>query len=115
MDEKDHLGEKLRLKERAEEDRYFAERDRELIAKLKQAQAAEQEAMIRELARSRCPQCGERLRQRPSQGGMITECPTCQGMWLDKARLQVVSQRGGEKWVESFLEGLVRLLEHPRG
>ena len=40
MDEKDHLGEKLKLKERAEEDRYFAERDRELIAKLKQAQAA---------------------------------------------------------------------------
>ena len=59
-DDKDRLGEKLHQKEKAEEDRYFAERDRELIAKLKQAQAAEQEAMIRELARSRCPQCGPR-------------------------------------------------------
>ena len=28
MDEKDRLGAKLREKERAEEDRYFAERDR---------------------------------------------------------------------------------------
>lgn len=35
MDEKDHLGEKIRLKERAEEDLYFARRDQELLAKLK--------------------------------------------------------------------------------
>src|SRR2546421_8150194 len=104
MDEKDHLGEKMRLKERAEEDRYFAERDRELIAKLKQAQAAEQEAMIRELARSRCPQCGERLRQRPFQGGMIAESPTCQGTWLDKGKLQVGSQRSREQGARSFLQ-----------
>jgi hypothetical protein len=36
MDEKDRLGAKLREKEKAEEDRYFAQRDRELIEKLKQ-------------------------------------------------------------------------------
>jgi hypothetical protein len=35
MDEKDHLGEKLRLKELWEEDRYFGERDREALATLK--------------------------------------------------------------------------------
>ncbi len=68
MDEKDSLGEKMRLKERAEEDRYFAERDRELIAQLKHVQEAEHEKMVRELARGRCPQCGERLRRRPIHG-----------------------------------------------
>jgi hypothetical protein len=114
MDEKDHLGEKMRLKERAEEDRYFAERDRELIAKLKQAQAAEQERTIRELARSRCPHCGERLCQRLVHGVIIEECPTCQGIWLDKAKLRVVSPRRGEEWIGQFLEGLVRVVEHPR-
>src|SRR5438094_544146 len=36
MDEKDRLGKKLQDKERGDEDRYFAERDRELIEKLKQ-------------------------------------------------------------------------------
>ena len=36
MEEKDRLGTKLQQKERAEESRYFAERDRELIGKLKE-------------------------------------------------------------------------------
>jgi ribosomal protein L37AE/L43A len=115
MDEKDHLGEKMRLRERAEEDRYFAERDRELIAKLKQAQAAEQEKTIRELARFRCPQCGERLNQRVFHGVLIDECPACQGLWLNKTKLESVVKQSGEEWVGNFLEGLVRLVTHPRG
>jgi len=115
MDEKDHLGEKMRLKELAEEDRYFAERDRELIAKLKQVQAIEQEKTIRELARSRCPQCGERLHQRLLHGVMIEECPPCQGIWLNQAKLAEVSRHRGEEWMSNFLEGLVRLVGHPMG
>lgn len=115
MDEKDHLGEKFRLKERAEEDRYFAERDRELVAKLKQAKEAEQEKTIRELAQARCPQCGERLRQRSLHGVMIEECVTCQGIWLNQAKLTEVSRHKGEEWVSGFLEGLAHLLEHPKG
>lgn len=104
----------MRLREQAEEDRYFAERDRELLAKLKQAQIAEQEKTIRELARSRCPQCGERLSQRTVHGVTINECSTCQGIWLDKAKLGAASQRRGEGWMENFLEGMLRLVEHPR-
>jgi hypothetical protein len=42
MDEKDHLSELLGMKERADEDRYFAQRDRELIARLIREQEAEQ-------------------------------------------------------------------------
>ncbi|MEW6300008.1 MAG: zf-TFIIB domain-containing protein [Thermodesulfobacteriota bacterium] len=115
MDEKDHLGEKMRLKERAEEDVYFARRDQELIAKLRQAQAAEQERTIRELARFRCPQCGERLSQRSVHGETIQECLSCQGLWLDKTKLELVSRRKSEEWLENFLEGLVRLVGPRRG
>ena len=115
MDEKDHLGEKFRLKERAEEGRYFAERDRELIAKLKQAREAEQEKTIRELAQARCPRCGERLHQRSLHGVMIEQCVSCQGIWLDQAKLAEVSRHKGEEWVSHFLEGLVRFLEHRGG
>ncbi len=115
MDEKDHLGEKMRLKELAEEDRYFAERDRELIAKLRQAQEAEQERAIRELTRARCPQCGERLHPHLFHGVMIEECPACQGIWLNQAKLAEVSRHRGEEWMSSFLEGLVRLVERPIG
>ena len=40
-DEKDRLGEKLHQKEKAEEDRYFAKRDRELLARLRNRPDAE--------------------------------------------------------------------------
>ena len=46
MDQKDHLTEILTLRERADEDRYFAERDRELIARLKHTQESELDATI---------------------------------------------------------------------
>ena len=51
MNERDPVGDKIRLKERAEEDPYFAAQDRELIAKLHYTQASEQEHTIEELAR----------------------------------------------------------------
>ena len=44
MDEKDRLGQLLDKKERAEENRFFAERDRELIEQLRRKKAEEEEA-----------------------------------------------------------------------
>ncbi|HXG21137.1 MAG TPA: zf-TFIIB domain-containing protein [Methylomirabilota bacterium] len=113
MSERDPLGEKIRLKERGEEDQYFAERDRELLEKLKHAREVEREHTIRELARARCPQCGERLRQRLVHSEPINECPSCQGVWLPKEKLVAASQQGNE-WMRHFVEGLTRWLEHPR-
>jgi len=40
-DDKDRLGEKLHQKEKAEEDRYFAERDSELLARLRRQKEGE--------------------------------------------------------------------------
>jgi len=48
--EKDRLGDKLHKKEKAEEDRYFAERDKGLLEKLRHEKADE-----------RCPACGTAL------------------------------------------------------
>jgi hypothetical protein len=115
MDEKDRLGEKMKLKERAREDRYFAERDRELLTRLKQAHMAEQGKKIHELARSRCPMCREQLRQSLFYGIMIEECPTCQGIWLGKGKVERISLQGGEGWIGSFLEGLTHLLGRSGG
>src|SRR5213080_879654 len=95
MDQKNHFSELLTLKERAEEDSYFAQRDRELIARLALAQEMEREEIIRQLTRSRCPHCGVRLGQRSVHGVSIDECPSCQGLWLDKGEVQAVSQSRG--------------------
>jgi len=64
--EKDRLGEKLHQKEKAEEDRYFAERDKELLEKLRHEQAA-----------ARCPTCGTALVAVEREGKTTHECPAC--------------------------------------
>ena len=42
-DEKNHLGDKLRDKERAEEDKFFREREKAALEKLRQKQQADKE------------------------------------------------------------------------
>jgi formylmethanofuran dehydrogenase subunit E len=102
MDEKDRLGNKLREKERAEENRYFAERDRELLEKLKQEKTATEEATLRQQALMRCPKCGEKLVSLQHHEISVEECPACRGMWLDRGELEVLAQRENEGWLGRF-------------
>jgi len=111
MDGKDNLTEKLALKERAEEDIYFAKRDRELIAKLKSEQEAEYEGTVRELARFRCPGCGQRLQGQVLHGVKIDVCQACRGAWLGKTDVESITGGEGRDFLASFLHGLMRLLE----
>ena len=82
---------------------------------LKQAHETEHEHTLRLLARFHCPQCGARLQLRPLQDVIIQVCPACLGAWLSKEQLGTVMMRKGRRWVKSFLEGLVQLMEHPYG
>ncbi len=113
MDEKDRLGQFFDKKERAEENRFFAERDRELIERLRQKKADEDEQLFRELIHLRCPRCGERLAQREIHEVAIDECPGCQGIWLDKGEFEALSKHRGNEWVEQFTQRLTHLLTHP--
>ena len=113
MEEKDRLGQFLDKKERAEENRFFAERDRELIEQLKQKKADEEEQLFRELVHLRCPRCGTRLGQREVHEVTIDECPECQGIWLDKGELESLSKHRGSEWVEQFMQRLTHLLSRP--
>ena len=115
MDKKDRLGTTLQKKERAEENQYFAQRDQELIAKLKEQHEAEHEDTVRELARARCPRCGDRLTIRTLQEVEIDECPSCQGMWLDKGELEALGHQKGSGWMKQFLEGLGQVLTGSKG
>jgi hypothetical protein len=114
MSERDPLGEKIRIKERAEEDQYFAARDRELVAKLKHQQGVEREEIVRKITRGRCPECGDRLQPHPVQGGIIQECHTCHGAWLSRMQLETAAQQQGKGWTEKFLAEFIYLLEHPK-
>jgi len=102
MDEKDRLGGKLKEKEKAEEDRYFAERDRELLEKLRQQQSSVAETELRQQALMRCPKCGEKLVSLQHHEVTVEECPSCHGMWLDRGELETVAQRENESWLARF-------------
>lgn len=101
-DEKDRLAEKLRQKEKAEEDRFFAEQDKEAIERLRQAQRTASEEQVRELARDRCPRCGERLAALKLHGVQVDECPMGHGMWLDNGELEQIASREKDSWLGRF-------------
>ena len=88
-DEKDRFGETLRLVERAKEDIYFAQRDRELLEKLK-AQLRRVENEDRKL---QCPKCGGTWESYTFQGIALERCRQCCGIWMDKGELDAVLKK----------------------
>ena len=102
MDPRDPFVEKLRLRERGEEDVYFARRDRELLAKLHEGGEEEQRARLREITRMRCPECGARLVSVKHHEVAIEECPLGHGMWMTEAEMRILAERERHSWVGRY-------------
>lgn len=79
--EKDRFGDKLRDAEKAREDKFFADRDRELLEKLR-----------RETALGNCPSCGAALEAREDSGLRAGVCPAGHGAWLPDATAQAMGE-----------------------
>jgi hypothetical protein len=88
-DEKDRFGEAMKLAERAKEDIYFAERDRELIEKLK----TELKKVEKGGSDLRCPKCPGQLEAHTFQGFALDRCQSCGGIWMDKGELEGVIRK----------------------
>jgi hypothetical protein len=99
-DDKDRLGDKLRQKEKAEEDRFFAERDKALVEKLRRSKASPEKAG--ETARMQCPKCGSPLVKVDHLGVTVEECPNRHGMWLDEGELETLAERDRNSWLGRF-------------
>jgi hypothetical protein len=102
-DNKDRMGDKLRAVEKGREDDYFAQRDRELLEKLKAESASQQEQTLKELAHMRCPKCAGHLRTREHLGVTIDECPAGHGIWLDHGELEQIAGREKTGWLARYL------------
>ncbi len=87
-DEKDRFGEKMKLVERAKEDIYFAQRDRELLEKLRN-----QLKKVDTGKQPRCPKCDGVLESHEFQGVLLDRCEKCGGIWMDKDELEAVITR----------------------
>jgi len=91
-DEKDRLGDKLRELEKAREDQYAAERDRELLEKLRRKktelrQAASEATVTMGIM---CPRCHRGLRPKAHGSVTMMVCPGDDGAWFDGEALKVV-------------------------
>jgi len=88
-DEKDRFGETMKLVERAKEDIYFAEKDRELLNKLK----AQLQKVEKGEAKPHCPKCPGSLETYTFQEVTLDRCPECGGVWMDHGELEAVVRK----------------------
>lgn len=102
-DEKDRFGETMRLVERAKEDIYFAERDRELIEKLRH-QLKKIEKTGTEL---HCPKCRGLLETYTFQGFTLDRCRDCGGIWMDRGELEGVLRKVTRGPLGAWIDNLV--------
>ena len=86
-EEKDRVGDFFSLVERAQEDVYFAERDRKLLEKQKLRLEKAHQDQLEGHARN-CPQCGVALHQSSLMDFAVSRCSGCGGIWVERAELQ---------------------------
>ena len=88
-DEKDRFGEKMKLVERAKEDIYFSQQERELIAKLK----AKLQKVHEQGNNIPCPKCPGHLETHTFDGFFLDRCDQCGGIWMDNGELERVIKK----------------------
>jgi Pyruvate/2-oxoacid:ferredoxin oxidoreductase delta subunit len=81
--------------ERAREDIYFAQKDRELCS-------------------MRCPKCGHRLEETVYQNVRIDRCAGCGGVWLDLGELEALAPEARTSWLGELLSRMTGLGEDSR-
>ena len=101
-DERDKFSETMKLVERAKEDIYFAERDRELLEKLR----AQLQKVDTTGSTLHCPKCPGWLETFTFHDFVLDRCQRCCGIWMDNGELDgVISKitRGPlREWVEKL-------------
>jgi len=88
-------------KEKGEEERFFAERERKLLERLRLRGRV---AAVRRdpVAQHAMPRCGIELIAVPHDGTAAAECPSGHGMWLDHADIEQLATRERDSWLGRF-------------
>ncbi|HLH78171.1 MAG TPA: zf-TFIIB domain-containing protein [Candidatus Binataceae bacterium] len=90
IEEKDRLGNKLRDLEKAREDQWAAQRDNELLEKIRQKRQELQQAASEAASQgvAICPHCHQALTPLERAGFRMLACPQNDGAWLDQKVLE---------------------------
>jgi ribosomal protein L37AE/L43A len=92
------------------EDEYFAREDVEhlhrLAVKASQEMAAKEKEDLKKLHHMHCPKCGMDLHTLRRGQVEVDTCFNCQGVWLDKGKLETLMtdhERNGSRLMEAVL------------
>lgn len=86
--ERDRFGETMKLLEKAKEDIYFAEKDRELIEQLKAHLKEQKNAPVLQ-----CPKCHGELVTYSFLDVLLERCRSCEGLWFDRGELETILRK----------------------
>ncbi|MGE5303399.1 MAG: zf-TFIIB domain-containing protein [Alphaproteobacteria bacterium] len=101
--DQDRSGEKLKFDERANEDKYFALKEHELIEGMK-ATFQKLQAAKREGQSVNCPKCPGALEKYGFMGFVLDRCESCEGIWLDKGELEGILRKVARGPLGAFFE-----------
>ena len=90
------------------EDEYFARIDAELRKDLRARADVERAARIA-TDNNRCPRDGTPMVAKESNLVTIDQCPTCEGIWLDKGELDILATGRAEH--AGFLGSMLKLFK----
>lgn len=93
-DTKDRLGQRLQERQKAEEERFFAEKERKALDRLRQKEGGEAGKGV-----GQCPRCGTALEAIKLYGVDVLQCPSDCGHWLDKGEIEVIAKREQDSWI----------------
>jgi Zn-finger nucleic acid-binding protein len=88
---------------RANEDVYFAARDRELIEEMK-TEVQKVEAVTRGPLALICPKCSARFQNYSFMEFVLDRCESCEGIWLNKGDLDRILRRAARGPLGAFFE-----------
>lgn len=88
------------------EDEYFARLDADLRKELRKKADAERAAQ-NAADRNKCPRDGTPMVSKESNHVTIDQCPTCEGIWLDKGELEILAAGKAEN--TGFVGSLLNL------
>jgi hypothetical protein len=88
-------------RENAFEDQYIYELEKKQQAEIKRQQLEQQAT---ELAKNRCPKCGECLQASTFHGVPLDQCPTCQGVWLGPNDFKILAEHDHRTWFDLWFK-----------
>ena len=82
---------------KALEDDYFRRRDKESLAKLREALREEARSKGEHVATMPCPRCDGMLHEETFDNVSIDRCDNCHGVWLDAGELAQIAHHEENK------------------